>query len=303
MSFTPSLPTWRRAVATSAAVRPFVASNFLILARFASSAFRSAIESRGLAISALSCHGNPLHPRREVALASHETYVRTIELAARLGVDRVNVFSGCPGDSDTARYPNWVTCAWPDEYGELLAWQWTEKVIPYWREQASLAASHHIRLGFEMHPGFVVYNPRTLLRLRAACGENVGANLDPSHLFWQGIDVEAAIGELGREGAIFHTHAKDTALHSRNAAINGVLDTVSVDDVSARSWIFRTVGLGHGEHKWRGILAALQHAGYDDVLSIEHEDPLLSLDEGLRKGIEFLRSILPVPAVADGRLT
>jgi sugar phosphate isomerase/epimerase len=266
-------------------------------------AFRSAIDSRGLAISALSCHGNPLHPRHEVARASHETFVRTVELAARLGVDRVNLFSGCPGDSETASYPNWVTCAWPPEYGDLLDWQWRERVIPYWRKQAAFAASHQIRLGFEMHPGFVVHNPRTLLRLRAACGDNVGANLDPSHLFWQGIDLEAAIAELGREGAIFHTHAKDTAIHPQNAAINGVLDTVPLDDVGARSWIFRTVGLGHGEQEWRRILAALQIAGYDDVLSIEHEDPLLSLDDGLRQGVDFLRSIMPVHAPADGRST
>ncbi len=262
--------------------------------------FRGAVESRGLEISALSCHGNPLHPQTAVARASHETFVRTVELAGRLGVDRINLFSGCPGDSDGATYPNWVTCAWPNEYGELLEWQWREKVIPYWREQSSLAAANHIRLGFEMHPGFVVYNPRTLLLLRAACGDAIGANLDPSHLFWQGIDIEAAIAELGREGAIFHTHAKDTAIQPRNAAVNGVLDTVPLREIGKRSWIFRTVGYGHGELDWRRILMALRLAGYDDVLSIEHEDALLSIDEGFRKGVAFLRGVMPSePAMAD----
>jgi len=261
--------------------------------------FRGAVESRGLEISALSCHGNPLHPQTAVATASHETFVRTVELAGRLGVDRINLFSGCPGDSDGATYPNWVTCAWPNEYGELLEWQWREKVIPYWREQASLAAANHIRLGFEMHPGFVVYNPRTLLRLRAACGEAIGANLDPSHLFWQGIEIEAAIAELGREGAIFHVHAKDTAIHPRNTAMNGVLDTIPLGEVGNRSWIFRTVGYGHGELDWRRIVTALRVAGYDDVLSIEHEDALFSIDEGFRKGVAFLRSVMPTePALA-----
>jgi sugar phosphate isomerase/epimerase len=262
--------------------------------------FGDAVASRGLEISALSCHGNPLHPQAEVAKASHETFVRTVELAGRIGVGRINLFSGCPGDSDGATYPNWVTCAWPNEYGELLDWQWREKVIPYWKEQAALAAANHIRLGFEMHPGFVVYNPRTLLLLRAACGEAVGANLDPSHLFWQGIDVEAAIAELGREGAIFHTHAKDTAIQPRNAAVNGVLDTVPLADIRNRSWIFRTVGYGHGELEWRRILMALRLAGYDDVLSIEHEDAMLSIDEGFRKGVAFLRSVMPTePALSD----
>lgn len=262
--------------------------------------FQRAVESRGLEISALSCHGNPLHPQAAVAKASHETFVQTVELAGRLGVDRINLFSGCPGDSDQATYPNWVTCAWPTEYGELLAWQWQYKVIPYWREQAGLAAANHIRLGFEMHPGFVVYNPRTLLLLRAACGEAIGANLDPSHLFWQGIDIETAIAELGREGAIFHTHAKDTAIHPRNAALNGVLDTVPMGELNNRSWIFRTVGYGHGELDWRRILSALRMAGYDDVLSIEHEDALLSIDEGFRKGVAFLRSVMPIEPPLTG---
>ena len=262
--------------------------------------FRKAIASRNLEISALSCHGNPIHPQAAVARDSHETFVRTVELADRLGVTRINLFSGCPGDSDAARYPNWVTCAWPTDYPELLEWQWREKVIPYWREQAALAASHHVRLGFEMHPGFVVYNPRTLLQLREACGETVGANLDPSHLFWQGIDLEVAIAELGKAGAIFHIHAKDTAINPRNAALNGVLDTVPMAEVGRRSWIFRTVGYGHGELDWRRILSALRLAGYDDVLSIEHEDALLSIDEGFRKAVAFLRSVMPVePALSD----
>jgi sugar phosphate isomerase/epimerase len=272
----------------------------LLADRSALDRFRKAISSRNLEISALSCHGNPLHPQAAVAKDSHETFLRTVELAVRLGVNRINLFSGCPGDSDGAHYPNWVTCAWPNEYAELLDWQWREKVIPYWREQAALAAGKKLRLGFEMHPGFVVYNPPTLLRLREACGESVGANLDPSHLFWQGIDVEAAISELGKAGAIFHTHMKDTSINPYNAALNGVLDTVPMAEVGRRSWIFRTVGYGHGELEWRRFLSALRLAGYDDVLSIEHEDALLSVDEGFRKGVAFLRSVMPMePALSD----
>ncbi|MBA3740402.1 MAG: sugar phosphate isomerase/epimerase [Chloroflexi bacterium] len=264
-------------------------------------AFRSAVTSRDLEISALSCHGNPLHPDAAVARASHDVYVQTVELASQLGVGQINLFSGCPGDSDKARYPNWVTCAWPTEYGELLEWQWRERVLPYWRDAVAIAADRSIRLGFEMHPGFVVYNPRTLFRLREACGETVGANLDPSHLFWQGIDVELAVAELGRAGAIFHAHAKDTALLRQNAALNGVLDTVPFQHVGQRSWIFRTVGFGHGELDWRRIVSALRVAGYDGVLSIEHEDALLSVDDGFEKGVAFLRSIMPSgPGLADG---
>jgi len=264
-------------------------------------AFTSAVASRGLTISALSCHGNPLHPVAEIARASHETFVRTVELAAETGVDRINLFSGCPGDPEGGRYPNWVTCAWPTEYGELLDWQWRERVVPYWQEASAFAADRSVRLCFEMHPGFVVYNPRTLLRLRKACGETVGANLDPSHLFWQGIDVEVAIAELGRADAIFHAHAKDTAILQRNSSVNGVLDTVPFRDLQDRSWMFRTVGYGHGELEWRRIVSALRLAGYDGVLSIEHEDALLSVDEGFEKGVAFLRSIVPTePGLAEG---
>jgi sugar phosphate isomerase/epimerase len=263
-------------------------------------AYLEAVRSRGLSISALSCHGNPLHPRPEVAEPAHDVFRRTVRLAELLEVPCVNLFSGCPGDSDSARYPNWVTCAWPTEYGELLEWQWTQKVIPYWREQASWASAHGVRLGFEMHPGFVVYNPATLLRLREACGPAVGANFDPSHLFWQGIDVETAIAELGRAGAIHHVHAKDTGLHAGNTARNGVLDTTPLDQVGRRSWIFRTVGYGHGETEWRRLVTALRLAGYDGVVSIEHEDALLSVDEGFRKSVAFLRQILPVePPLAE----
>ena len=262
--------------------------------------FIDAIRSRGLEISALSCHGNPLHPRPEVAGPSHATFVRTVELAERLGVSQINLFSGCPGDSAKARYPNWVTCAWPSEYRELLDWQWRERVIPYWREQAAFAARHGVRLGFEMHPGFVVYNPRTLLLLRAECGDNVGANLDPSHLFWQGIDVETAIEELGRAKAIYHVHAKDTVMQPHNVRRNGVLDTGNLANVAERSWVFGTVGYGHGELAWRQIVTALRLAGYDDVLSIEHEDILFSIDDGFRKSVAFLKSIIPEePPVAD----
>lgn len=159
--------------------------------------FRQAVDGRGLKISALSCHANPLHPQREIAQAAHAAFKNAVLLAERTDVDRVCLFSGCPSDSDQARYPNWVTCAWPPDFQEILGWQWNEKVIPYWRDTAKFADRHGIRLCFEMHPGFVVYNPETLLRLRRECGDNIGANFDPSHLVWQGIDVMETIRVLG----------------------------------------------------------------------------------------------------------
>lgn len=250
------------------------------------------VESRGLAISALSCHGNPLHPEDAVAVAAHETWRRTAQLANALEVPVVNLFSGCPGDHPGARYPNWVTCAWPEDYSEVLEWQWSEKIIPYWQREADFAREQGVRLAFEMHPGFAVYNPESLLRLRSAAGDVIGANFDPSHLYWQGIDPVEAIKVLGTEGAIFHVHAKDTYVDRANVRINGVLDTKGYDRLLERAWVFRTVGYGHGEDTWRAQISALRAVGYDYVMSIEHEDALMSIDEGLAKAVAFLKPLI-----------
>ncbi len=253
-------------------------------------AYRSQIESAGLFISALSCQGNPLHPNAAIAHEHHNTFEKTVLLAERLQVPVVNLLSGCPGDSPAARYPNWCNFAWPPEYPELWAWQWNEIAIPYWKRAAAFAGSHGIRLAIEMHPGFLVYNPETALRLREAAGDNVGVNLDPSHLFWLGIDVPAAIRKLG--SAIFHVHAKDCAINRVNTAINGCFDGKPYQAVAGRSWNFRTVGWGHGLEVWRGIASALREVGYDYVLSIEHEDPLVEAEEGLRSAVDFLNHAL-----------
>ncbi len=256
-------------------------------------AYKRAIESRGLQISGLSQHGNPVHPDAGFRERDRATWEKTVRLAEVLEVPVVMAFSGCPGDHEGAKYPNWVTCPWPDDYLKILEWQWNDVVIPYWTEAASFAKSHGIeRIAFEMHPGFVVYNPETLLKLREAVGPQIGANLDPSHLFWQGIDIVEAIKLLGREQAIFHVHAKDTAIDRGNVARNGVLDTKHYGEILDRSWTFRTVGYGQGEKVWRDFISALRAVGYDDVLSMEHEDLLLSVDEGLRKGVELLQNLI-----------
>ena len=259
--------------------------------------FADAFASRNLTISALSCHGNPIHPNADRAATDDAVFRDTVRLAGELGVGVVNLFSGCPGDGPNASQPNWVTCAWPPEYGEIVTWQWEEVVLPYWRSAGAFASEHGVRLGFEMHPGFVVYNPKTLLRLRTEVGEVIGANLDPSHLFWQGIDPIAAIRDLN--DAIYHVHAKDTALDPYNVARNGVLDLEPYDDVANRSWVFRSVGDGHDVLFWKRFVSALRVAGYDHVLSIEHEDSLASTDEGLRRAIGTLnQAVLAEPAGA-----
>lgn len=254
-------------------------------------AYRKALADHNLEISGISCHGNPLHPQKAVAEKFHNEFKNAILAAEALGVDTVIGFSGCPGDSEGSKYPNWVTCPWPEDFTEILNWQWEEKVIPYWKEMAAFAKDHHIqKIAFEMHPGFVVYNPETCLRLREAVGEIIGANFDPSHLFWQGIDPVEAIRAL--KGAIYHFHAKDTRIDERNCQVNGVLDTKNYGDILNRSWVFRTVGYGHGKEVWNDIISMLKTVGYDGAISIEHEDGLMSPREGLEKAVAFLKEVL-----------
>jgi sugar phosphate isomerase/epimerase len=248
------------------------------------------LDDSGFSISALSCHGNPLHPDPAIGKVHAETARKTVLLAEKLGVPVVIDFSGCPGDSPTAKYPNWVTCPWPPDFLDLLKWQWDEVVTPYWTAHGKFAADHGVKIAVEMHPGFVAYSPETMLKLRAIAGPSVGCNYDPSHMFWQGIDPIAAVRVLG--DAIFHVHAKDTQIYDRNLPLTGVLDTKSYTDEKNRSWIFRTCGYGHGEDWWREFVSTLRMYGYDYVLSIEHEDSLMAPEEGLTKAAAFLNGLV-----------
>ena len=246
-------------------------------------------EKHGMEISALSVHGNPVHPDKEKAKSFDDDFRAASVLAGQLGIDRIITFSGCPGSDPSAKQPSWVTCPWPNEYLEVLDYQWNEVLIPYWREAVKFANSHGVkRIALEMHPGFAVYNPETLLRLRGAVGDTIGANLDPYHLLWQGMDI--VINYLG--DAIYYFHAKDTLINEHNVRKNGVLDTKPYADLAGRSWVFRTMGYGNDAITWKKILSALLVIGYDDTISIEHEDSLMSPKEGLEKAVNFLRDKL-----------
>jgi sugar phosphate isomerase/epimerase len=236
-------------------------------------------------------HGNPVHPDNSAAATFHGDFINTVLLAEKLGVDTVVTFSGCPGGSPEDKTPNWITCPWPDDFSAALKYQWDDVLIPYWKKTAAFAKEHGVtKIALEMHPGFCVYNPETLLRLRAAAGENIGANFDPSHLFWQGIDPVAAIRLLG--SAIHFFHAKDTKVDTYNTAHNGVLDTKHYGDEIHRSWIFRSVGYGHGAEVWKDMMSALRMVGYDGAVSIEHEDSIMSVNEGLGKAIAMLKDVM-----------
>lgn len=261
--------------------------------------FKKAVESRGLTISALSCHGNPLHPQKAIAKEFHDTYIKTVQLAELLEVPVVNTFSGCPGDHEDAKYPNWPVAPWPNDYQEILTWQWDNKIIPYWTEWGKYAADRNVKIGLELHGGFSVHTPATLLRLREAAGEVIGANLDPSHMWWQGIDPVQAISILGRAGAIHHFHAKDTTIDPVNVHRYGITDMQPYTQMLDRAWQFRTVGYGHDMKTWADIISALRLHGYDYAISIEHEDGLMSIEEGFTKAVRNLQQILLEDSATD----
>lgn len=267
----------------------------LDLARMTSSAearaaFRRAFESRGLEIVALNANGNPLHPadpRQADGLRD------TIRLAGEMGVGTVCAMSGLPGGAPGDRMPNWVVSSWPPETRAILRYQWEERLLPFWDEVASLAQACGVaRLALELHGNQCVHNVPTLLRLREAIGPAIGANLDPSHLFWMGADPLAAAEALGP--AVFHVHAKDTMLNGPVQATTSLLETGGLTDVAARSWSYVTLGIGHGEGWWRRFCYRLRMAGYDGWLSIEHEDVLLGALEGLEASVALLKQVMPV---------
>ncbi|WP_332696031.1 sugar phosphate isomerase/epimerase family protein [Halalkalibacter lacteus] len=250
------------------------------------------VASRGLEISAFSCHGNPISPDESFAKESHEALVKTIKLASLMKIPVVNCFSGTAGDHEGAKYPNWPVTPWPNEYGDVLKWQWEEKLIPYWKEWGQFAKDHNVKIGLELHGGFLVHTPYTLLKLREETCDAIGANLDPSHLWWQGIDPVAAIKILGKENAIHHFHAKDTYIDQDNVNMYGLIDMQPYGEVQTRAWTFRSVGCGHSIQEWSDMISALRTYGYDYVVSIEHEDPIMSIEEGFARAVKNLNSII-----------
>ena len=252
---------------------------------------KAKVADRGLKVEGIAVHGNPVHPNKRIAAAHQQAHRNGVLLAAELGTVVVN-FSGCPGGAPGDKTPNWVTCPWPDDFSAIADYQWNKVIIPFWKKENTFAARHGVKIAFEAHPGFVVHNPEDIVRLRKAAGKNLGANLDPSHFFWQGIDPVEAARYLGANKCIFHVHAKDCAIDPRNSGIVGNLDIKSYGDLKGRSWVFRTVGYGHGDAFWKPFLSMLRVYGYDGVVSIEHEDSLMSLNEGFEKAVEYLKGII-----------
>src|SRR5580704_3109976 len=256
-------------------------------------AWKKKFEDKNIHVATLSCHGNPIHPDPKIAERDAESFRHTVLLAEKLDVKVIVGFSGCPGGSPADTQPNWITYRWPPEYAEMQDWQWKEKVVPYWKQAAKFAREHGIhRLAFEMHPNFVVYNPMTLLKLREAVGEEIGANCDLSHLFWQGCDPVEVIHFLGKQGLIYHAHMKDTVFYPDNVAKYGLLNfAFATSDLGLASETFRAVGYGHSASLWKSVVQAYMDIGYEGILSIENEDPILSGEVGVERAAYVLKNV------------
>ena len=247
-------------------------------------------EKYDIEIYSLSCMGNYIHPDKEIADEHTRDLEAVIEFAGKIGVNVVNGFAGCPGVAEDALYPNWIGLPYPPEYNDYSKWQWKERIIPFWKEMAIKLRKYKIKYGFEMHPGDSVYNTSTLLRIREAVGDNMGCCYDPAHLFWQGIDPIKSVLKLGY--AIVNVHAQDIIINWEKASLDGMLDPTSYEDYENRAWHFKLVGYGHGENFWKKLVSALRRVGYDGSLNVEHQDALISLEEGFSKAREFLDRII-----------
>jgi len=253
--------------------------------------FLDLIARYGQEISAYAIHGEPLSADRDKAEEYSREFRQACELAEATGVTRLTLLAGLPEGGPGDRTPNWITCPFPYSLMESYRWQWEERVLPYWREKAKIADAHGVQLCFELHPGDVVFNPETFLKLREVLGPVAGCNFDPSHLFWQGIDPIEALRYLG--DAVYHVHAKDSMVEAPNARLNGFMDPKPFVEVDTRSWTFRTPGWGHGEEFWRRFIATLRQIGYEDVISLEIEgDEFMEPLEGLEKSVAFLKPLV-----------
>ena len=268
---------------------PHVNLNALLESQVERENFLAKIRAHELEISALNCSGNQLAPGKRGQ--SNDQVVRgTLKLAGLLGVRRVVMMSGLPGGPGDQN-ANWITTAWPPEVHEMLRYQWEDVALPYWRDLAKGARANGVeKICIEQHAHQLVYNTETALKLRNAIGELVGVNFDPSHALWMGADPLRAIRHL--RDAIYHVHVKDTRIDAQNRELNTLLETKPNDRVAERAWNYVTLGYGHSEIWWRDFVIQLRQNGYDDVLSIEHEDYSLPPIVGVRRSVELLKNVI-----------
>jgi sugar phosphate isomerase/epimerase len=254
-------------------------------------AMKETLKKHDISLSGFNTHANHVHPKKELGDRYTKDLEHTIRLAEAFGLNHITTFSGCPGESPRGEYPNFVVSPYPDDYFEVYEYQWNEVLIPYWTRMARFAIEHGVtEICLEMYPGFSVYNPESLLKLRKSAGEVIGACFDPSHLAYLGIHCPLAIRHLGK--AVYEFHCKDCFVDVDNVRLNGIIDPKPHKFRKDRAWIHAALGYGHDELYWKDILRNLLMIGYKGVVHVENDDGLMTHREGFEKGTKFLKDIL-----------
>jgi sugar phosphate isomerase/epimerase len=260
---------------------------------------RRDLDEAGIRFSAVNAAGNPLHPDPAARAEAQRAVHGAIELAALLGIDRVVTMAGSPGGrtgGPIGVFGLWSIC---NDDEPIWQWQMEAEVGPYWRSTSDWmsSAAPDVRVCLELHPGVSVWTLESYRALRDYCGDNIGVNLDPSHFWWQGADPIRVTEALGRAfgPVVGWCHGKDTTLYPERIALNGIMDHRFPVDASWAPWHFSAIGDGHDAATWSRLVQALQAAGHDSVISIEHEDPSLTPEECIRRSVVTLKSALATP--------
>lgn len=253
---------------------------------------RGELREFGVRLAAVNAAGNILHPDKAKREDAQRRLEAAIDLAKALKVDRVVTMSGCPAGPSGGSigvFPCWATSS-DDE--KLFYWQMENEVGPFWREMSKRLAREApaLRICLELHPGVTVFSSKGFEALAAHVGSNIGLNMDPSHFWWQGIDPVEVVKTLGDR--IFYAHGKDTLLYPERIRRDGVLHFAPPNDPERAPWHFAPVGEGHDDQTWAALFNALKQAGYDGVVSIEHEDPRYDGEEGTERSLKGLRRVL-----------
>jgi len=274
-------------------------------------------EQAGITLTGLNVNGNPLNPDPLVGPRHAADLHRAIDVAAALGVKRVVTMSGLPQGHPGGAVAAWTVNPWDSQFLDVLDYQWQQVAVPFWKDVNARAAAADVKVCIEMHPHNLVFNPPTLRRLVEQTGAtHIGAEMDPSHLFWQGMDPVACVDHLG--DLVFHAAAKDTRINADNVKLYGVLDdrfTRTPADANPvglggrntlnqwpvnPAWEFVAVGRGHGvEDFWAPFLQALHRVDPGIAVNIEHEDQAYDQVEGLRMAAENLLAAAEIAGVRD----
>ena len=254
------------------------------------------VNTRGLSISALTNHFEGLlimgphdettdawapapDPESKIKFGT-ERIIKTAQAANELNVDTVVGFVG------SNVWDKWYSFPPKNEKKYMEAW---ELFAERWSPILDKFKKYGVKFALEVMAGQIAYNIETCDQALKILNhrKEFGFNFEPGHLVWQLIDPIIFIRKF--KDSIYHCHAKDGELQA---------DCISTSGVACNgAWIradrgFRFRTPGWGDSNWRRIISALVESGYDKVLSYEHEDPVMSREDGAEQCIAFLKPMI-----------